>query len=80
MSNDKDSPYGEPRCEICKFSRAPGRCHRFPPQITFVPDPRGEGQVLYAFPKVWYSEWCGEFQLDQRAVDAIEASTKRSKP
>lgn len=76
----KTGPYSEPRCEICKFCLAPGRCHRFPPQSYPVNDQRAEETVAYTFPKVWYSDWCGEFQLDQAAVERIEASTKEMKP
>lgn len=73
------NPYAQPRCEICRFCLAPGRCHRFPPQAVATVDPRAEETVLYVFPKVWYSDWCGEFKLDADTLRSIEADAKKRK-
>ena len=57
------------KCQTCRFYKAEkalltitrGKCHRFPPQYTF--ETRDDPSV---FPVVVSSNWCGEWQPNNR--------------
>lgn len=47
-------------CETCAFGTFPdkdgkGRCHRYPRVYNSSSD-------TYQFPRVWNTDWCGEFK------------------
>ena len=41
-------------------TEATGECRRFPPQRSDF----GDGELSAAYPPTGWTEWCGEFELD----------------
>ena len=58
--------YRKNRCENCRFlsnwhDDVKGECRRYPPQVIWALDEEDS-----FFPKVFISEWCGEFKEKEK--------------
>jgi hypothetical protein len=72
-------------CGGCRF-RGPeaGECHRFPPQIVWGVNARGDQLAIAVRPRVSDGDWCGEHRFPPseplEALRAMEAVSRMEAP